>query len=145
MQDLANHLLTVGDVSGRWQLGPRTVRDMIRSGALPSCRMGRTHRIRAADMWACEDGPFPRGPAQKRALKPLMTVCDIAAPLRVDIRTVERWLAEGFPTRNVGKNVLLDEDLARAWILANKGLTLPPFIAPETRRRRARRGKAGAA
>lgn len=61
-----------------------------------------------------------------------MTVCDIAAPLRVDIRTVERWLAEGLPTRNVGTNVLLDEDLACAWILANKGLTLPRFIAPQS-------------
>jgi excisionase family DNA binding protein len=145
MHDIQNQLLTVNDVAGRWQLGPRTVRDKIKSGTLPACRQGRTHRIRAADMWACEGGPFPRGLAQQRALKPLMTVCDVAAPLRIDIRTVERWLADGLPTRNVGTNVLLDEDLARAWILANKGLTLPAFIPPKVRRRRTCSAMGGAA
>lgn len=46
-------------------------------------------------MWACERGPFPRDAAQARAVDPLMTVCDVAALVRVDVRTVERWLDEG--------------------------------------------------
>ncbi|TCM75889.1 helix-turn-helix domain-containing protein [Rhodovulum steppense] len=141
MQRLAEQYLTVADVADRWQLGARTVRNMVRDGALPAERLNREHRIRAAEMWACERGPFPRGAAQARALAPLMTVCDVAALVRVDVRTVERWLGEGLPTRNVGTNVRIDEDSARAWILAHKGLTLPPFEAPEEPRRRLRAGR----
>jgi len=84
MHDIQNQLLTVNDVAGRWQLGPRTVRDKIKSGTLPACRQGRTHRIRAADMWACEGGPFPRGLAQQRALNARSGIIRSPVPITSD-------------------------------------------------------------
>lgn len=137
MKDLAYHYLTVADVARRWQLGARSVRDMVHDGKLPAVHRGGEYLIRAEDMWSCEQGPFPRGAAHSRQLDPLMTKCDVAFSIRCSVKQVERWIEAGLPTRNVGVNVLIDEEAARVWLRACRGLELPPFVAPPKRRREA--------
>jgi len=43
-------LLLPEAVATRWRLAPRTIRDMVRTGRLPGVRIGRTIRLREADV-----------------------------------------------------------------------------------------------
>ncbi len=125
MKDLASHLLTVEEVAFRWRLSARSVRDRIKSGELPAVRRNRDYLVAAADMWVCEQGRFPRGIEQSRHLRSLLDKRRLAGRTRTCVRTVERWMAEGLPTRNVGVNVRFDEEQARIWLRGRFGLELP--------------------
>lgn len=115
--------LTVGHLADHWQVCERTVRNMIRCGALPAERFGR-YWIAWEDVWAQEQGPRPRADLQARYRTPLLTRQDLAAITGRALRSIDRWLAEGLPTRNVGGAVRINEADARAWLNARYGTGL---------------------
>lgn len=52
-------LLTMAEVAEHWQVSTRTVRRLVRSGAIPAVRFGRTVRIRADVARAVARGETP--------------------------------------------------------------------------------------
>ena len=118
-------MLTVNDVARHWQLRPETVRRYIRDGELPSITLGSRHRVEWQDVWALEDGTFPRGARMDRYREPLMSKRQIADRLKVSIKTIERWVDVGMPTRSVFWNVRMHRQDAREWLNAELDLDLP--------------------
>jgi hypothetical protein len=125
MQDLSHTLLSVPEVARRWRLSARTIRDRIKAGELPAVRRKGQYLVCAADMWAREDGRLPHARDHEHHLTPLLNKRDLASRARASVRTVERWVAEGLPTRNVDTNVRFDEEQARIWLRGRFGFELP--------------------
>ena len=114
-------MLTIDDVARHFALKPDTIRRRIRSGDLDAVRINRNYRVDWSSVWACEEGPFPRGRGMERYKAPLMTKRDLADRLRVSARTVERWLYDGLPTRNVFGRVRVNPHDAEDWLRARFG------------------------
>ena len=114
-------MLTIDDVARHFALKPDTVRRHVRSGAIPAVRIHRNYRVDWPAVWACEAGPFPRRGNLDRYKVPLLTKRDLAARLRVSARTVERWLDDGLPTRNVFGRVRVNPHDAEDWLRARFG------------------------
>ena len=94
-------MLSVEEVAKHFGLRPDTVRRKIRTGGIEAIRIGRTYRMAWSDVWACEDGPMPKRARSQRYQDDLLGKKAIAGALRVSVRTVERWIEDGMPTRNV--------------------------------------------
>lgn len=123
MDALTDTHLTVRQLSAHWGVSERTVRNMIRSGALPAELFGQ-YWIAWPDIWAHEQGPRPRAGTQARYRTDLLTRHDLARMTGRSLRTVDRWLDAGLPTRNVGHAVRINEEDARAWLRARHGVGL---------------------
>ncbi|SEM81087.1 helix-turn-helix domain-containing protein [Palleronia pelagia] len=117
-------MLSVEDVAEHYGLRPDTVRRKIRAGELDAIRIGRTYRLNWPDVWACEDGPMPKRARIPRYQHRLLCKKTIAGALRVSVRTVERWIDDGLPTRNVFGAVRCNPHDVADW-LALQGVNLP--------------------
>lgn len=94
-------MLSIEEVADHYGLRPDTVRRKVREGQIEAIRIGRVYRLDWPDVWACEEGPKPTGTRIARYQIPLMGKKAIADALSVSVRTVERWITDGLPTRNV--------------------------------------------
>lgn len=117
-------MLTVEDTAKHFALTPGTIRSRIKSGELRAQRVNRRYRLDWEDLWTCERGPMPKGRRAERYRMPLMTKSDIADYLRVSVKTVERMIADGLPTRNVWGAVRINPVDAQDWLAANLGIEL---------------------
>lgn len=109
-------MLTVEDAARHFALKPDTVRRHIRRGRIEAVRFNRTYRIAWPAIWSCEEGPMPRGKRQERYKAPLLTKTALAGRLQVGTRTVDRWIADGLPTRNVFGSVRINPHDAEDWL-----------------------------
>lgn len=107
-----------------WRLGRALLTSRIRCGELPAIKIGRRWRICWLDIWATEQAPLPRGPLAERYKIPLWTKRDVAKAAGVSLRTVDRWLAAGLPTRNVFGSVRLNPHDVADWLRAQFGMDL---------------------
>lgn len=117
-------MLSVEQVATHFGLRPDTVRRKIRTGEIDAIRIGRTYRLAWADVWACEDGPMPKRVHIPRYQNALICKKTIAAALRVSVRTVERWIVDGLPTRSVFGAVRCNPHDVTDW-LKLRGVDLP--------------------
>lgn len=122
-------MLTLDDVSRHWQLTPQTVRARIAAGDLPAVRVAGRYRVRWPDVWACEQGKRPSGVLAERYRTRLLTKADIARAVGVSVRTVERWMREGLPTRAVGGNVRFNGFEAAGWLKSRFGADFGDALA----------------
>jgi hypothetical protein len=51
--------------------------------------------------------------------------------MRVSTRTVERWIADGLPTRNVGDNTRVQRSEAARWIRHRFGIDVEHLLASD--------------
>lgn len=124
-------LLNIAEVAGLYQLQPATVRKMVRDGALAALRIARDYRVCWESVWACEAGPTPQSVEQEKKYRlRLITKTDVAADMNVSIRTVDRWLQMGLPTRNVGSNVRMNPVDVQDWLGAETELSAPLYTHP---------------
>lgn len=117
-------MLSVEEVASHFGLRPDTVRRKIRMGEIEAIRIGRHFRMSWPDVWACEDGPMPKRARIKRFEEALLSKKAIAGALRVSVRTVERWIDDGLPTRNVFGAVRCNPHDVTDW-LKLRGVDLP--------------------
>lgn len=117
-------MLSILDVGKHFGLRPDTVRRKIRAGEIDAIRIGRVYRLDWPDVWACEDGPMPKRARMARYQEDLLCKKAIARRLRVSVRTVERWIDDGLPTRNVFGVVRCNPHDVTDW-LKQRGADLP--------------------
>lgn len=118
-------MLTTAEAARHFALKPATLRRHIRAGKMLATRARRDYRLSWETIWSCEQGPMPRGHRRERYKAPLLTKLDLARGSGFSTRTVERWIADGLPTRNVFAMVRMNEDDAREWLRENIGFELP--------------------
>ena len=118
-------MLTVQDAAAHFSLTSGTVRARIKGGAIRAQRINRIYRIEWADVWACEDGSMPEKVRVERYKLPLLKKSRVAEKLLLCIRSVERMIDEGLPTRNVWGSVRLNPEDVRDWMTTNRGIVLP--------------------
>jgi excisionase family DNA binding protein len=117
-------MLSVEEVARHFRLRPDTIRRQIRAGAIDAIRIGRTYRLNWPDVWVCEDGPIPKREHISRYQDDLLAKRDIARSLRISVRTLERWIEDGLPTRNVFGVVRCNPHDVTDW-LKIRGVDLP--------------------
>jgi excisionase family DNA binding protein len=117
-------MLSVEEVAIHFGLRPDTVRRKIRAGEIEAIRIGRVYRLAWPDVFACEDGPMPKRARITRYQENLLCKKNIAGALRVSVRTVERWIDDGLPTRNVFGVVRFNPHDVTDW-LKLRGVDLP--------------------
>lgn len=117
-------MLSVEEVARHFGLRPDTVRRKIRTGEIDAIRIGRNYRLAWSDVWACEDGPMPKRARITRYQDDLLCKKAISGALRVSVRTVERWIDDGMPTRNVFGVVRCNPNDVTDW-LKLRGADLP--------------------
>lgn len=117
-------MLSVEEVAKHYGLRPDTVRRKIHAGELEAVRLGRVYRITWPDVWACEEGPMPKRARITRYQEDLLSRQAIACALRVSVRTVQRWIDNGLPTRNVFGTVRCNPHDVTDW-LKLQGVDLP--------------------
>tara|TARA_R110002049_G_scaffold140930_5_gene302287 strand:- start:6584 stop:6952 length:369 start_codon:yes stop_codon:yes gene_type:complete len=117
-------MLSVEQVATHFSLRPDTIRRKIRTGEIDAIRIGRTYRLAWSDVWACEDGPMPKRARIPRYQNDLICKKTIAAALRVSVRTVERWIDDGLPTRSAFGAVRCNPHDVTDW-LKLRGVDLP--------------------
>lgn len=117
-------MLSVEQVAKHFGLKPDTIRRKIRAGDIDAVRIGRNFRLDWPDVWTCEDGPMPKRARITRYQDDLLSKRDIAATLSVSVRTVERWIEDGLPTRNVFGAVRCNPHDVTDW-LSQRGVDLP--------------------
>ena len=117
-------MLSVEEVATHFGLRPDTVRRKIRAGVIEAIRIGRVYRLAWPDVFACEDGPMPKRARITRYQENLLCKKNIAGALRVSVRTVERWIEDGLPTRKVFGAVRFNPHDVTDW-LKLRGVDLP--------------------
>ncbi|WP_370160474.1 helix-turn-helix domain-containing protein [Limimaricola soesokkakensis] len=122
MKPLHDYSLTTEEVAEHYGLTPRTVRDHLKRGTLRGVKINRDWRCRWPDIWAAENGPTPRGNRAQAYQAPLLTKKALAARWSVSARTVERWIEQGLPTRNVFGSVRIAPIDAGEWLRRHFGL-----------------------
>ena len=68
---------------------------------------------------------MPKGAWQARYQEALLSKKAIAGVLRVSVRTVERWIASGLPTRSAFGAVRFNPHDVSAWLRGAMGIALP--------------------
>ncbi len=132
--DRFDHFLDICEVADHYRVQPSTVRKWAREGRLAAYKLSRDYRLAWIDVWACEDAAIPKGTdLQERYRMPLITKADIAAGMNVSVRTVDRWIYSGMPTRSVFGNVRLNPRDAQDWLKRQFGLLAPlyPYLTDE--------------
>ncbi len=117
-------MISVEDVARHFGLRPDTIRRKIRKGEIDAIRIGRVYRLAWPDVWACEDGAMPKRATIPRYQDDLICKKTIAGALRVSVRTVERWINDGLPTRNVFGAVRCNPHDVTDWLML-RGVDLP--------------------
>jgi hypothetical protein len=115
-------MLTIEDIGRHWGLRPAAIRARIATGELSAVRIAGRYRTTWSDVWACEGGKRPSGALAGRYMTPLLTKADLANAMRVSVRTVERWMQQGLPTRSVGENTRFNRAEAASWLRARFGI-----------------------
>lgn len=110
-----DYTLTAADVAKHYALTPRTVRARLKGADLAGVRVNRDWRCSWQDVWAAEKGPTPKGERADAYRAPLLTKKALAAKWGVSERTVERWIVDGLPTRNVFGSVRIAPVDADEW------------------------------
>lgn len=118
-------MLNIEEVARHYGLRADTLRRKVRKGEIDALRIGRVYRFDWRDVWACEDGPMPKGAREGRYKEPLLSKRGIAVALRVSPRTVERWFALGLPTRNVFGAVRCNPHDVADWLKLSMDIVLP--------------------
>lgn len=121
-------MLTLEEVAEHWQLRPAAVRARIKGGELHAVKIAGRYRMSWPDVWACEFGVRPAGALADRYRTPLLTKADLAQAMRVSVRTVERWMHDGLPTRSVGSNARINRAEAVSWIRARFGIDVGDLL-----------------
>ena len=91
-------------------------------------KVGGRYRFTWDAIWACERGPRPPGALAGRYKTVLLTKRDIAQAMRVGVRTVERWMRDGLPTRSVGGNVRFNRAESASWIRGRFGIDVHDLL-----------------
>ncbi|MGX9854569.1 excisionase family DNA-binding protein [Limimaricola variabilis] len=118
-------MLTIEEVADHFDLQPDTVRRKVKSGEIHAIKMGRTYRLDWQDVWACENGPMPKGSRVDRYKEPLLSKQGVATPLSLSVRTIDRWIEQGLPTRNSFGAVRLNPHDVTDWLRAAMNTNLP--------------------
>ena len=112
----AHHFnLSLADVADHYALSVRTLREHLKAGALHGVRIKGAWRLSWSDVFDAEKGPKPQGERAELYKSRLLTKRDLAGRWGVTERTVERWIAEGLPTRNVFGSVRIAPVDAGEW------------------------------
>lgn len=122
---MRNKMLSIEDVAQHYGLRPDTIRRKIREGRIEATRMRRVYRLDWRDVWACEEGPMPKGGRAARYRDRLLSKKTIAGRLGVSVRTVERWISDGLPTRTVFGAVRCNPHDVADWLRLQMDTTLP--------------------
>lgn len=112
--------LGVADCARHFSLSEKTVYGMRKSGELPAENFGR-YVITWPDVWACEQGARPRPVLYPRYMTDLLSRQALARHTGKSLRTVDRWLDGGLPTRNVRDSVRVNAADAADWLRAKYG------------------------
>lgn len=118
-------MLKIEDVAHHYGLRPDTIRRKIREQQISAIRIGRVYRLAWPDVWACEEGPMPKGARVARYQDRLLSKKLLAEKLRVSVRTIERWIADGLPTRTVFGAVRCNPHDVSDWLNMHMNITLP--------------------
>jgi excisionase family DNA binding protein len=118
-------MLSIEEVARHYGLRPDTVRRKVRNGEIEALRIGRLYRLDWQGVWACEEGPMPKGARQGRYMEPLLSKRRVAGGLGVSARTIERWIALGLPTRNVFGATRCNPHDVEDWLKITMNLKLP--------------------
>lgn len=113
--------LDVAAVATHFALTEATVRSYLRSGRLPGVRLKGEWRTGWEQIWAVERGPMPKGGNRQAFQMPLLSKAGLARQLGTSVRTVEGWLEQGMPTRNVFSNVRIAPIDAETWLSSKFG------------------------
>lgn len=124
-------MLSVEEVARHWRLKPAAVRKRIGSGELAAVRIGGRYRAEWPAIWSCEAGRKPAGARVEAYKTPLLTKRDLAEVMKVSIRTVERWIAGGLPTRNVGGNTRMNRHEVARWIRQRFGVRIEHLLGSD--------------
>jgi excisionase family DNA binding protein len=119
-------MLTLEQAAIHWNLSPDTLRRKIKAGELSAVRIKRRYRLDWPNIWACERGPLPQGARADLYKLPLLSKQKIAASLQVSLRSVERWIVMGMPTRTVFGSVRANPLDVTEWLHQNLDMTLAP-------------------
>lgn len=115
--------LSVADCARHFSFSERTVYEMIKSDELPAEQFG-SYLIAWPDVWACEHGPMPRPALYTRYMSDLLDRRTLAARTGRSLRTVDRWLDSGLPTRNVRASVRVNAADAADWLGGKYGTSV---------------------
>ena len=116
--------LTVEQAAKHFKLSAATLRKKIQANEIEAFSVGRQYRFTWASIWACESGHLPRIGNHARYKENLLAKLDIALALQISVRTVERWIFDGMPTRNVFGSVRLNPHDVTDW-LRGRHIDLP--------------------
>lgn len=117
-------MLNTAEVAHHFDLTGETVRRKIRAGELMATRDRRDYRVTWQSVWACEQGPMPKRNLCERYKEPLLSKKHLAGSTGYDIRTVERWIQDGLPTRNAFGSVRINPSDAKEWLKHVRGLEI---------------------
>ncbi len=123
-------MLTTAEAAYHFGLEAATLRRKIRAGELLATRAGRDYRLSWETIWACERGPMPKRGTRDKYKRSLLSKRHLADALSYDIRTVERWIFDGLPTRNVFGSVRINPEDAKDWLKAKRGLEIDVLERP---------------
>ena len=116
--------LGVAECARHFSFSEKTVYEMVKSGALPAEKFG-PYVIAWPDVWACEQGSLPRPALYPRYMTDLLSRQALARHTGRSLRTVDRWLDGGLPTRNVRDSVRVNAVDAADWLRAKYGRSVP--------------------
>lgn len=119
-------MLTVEDVARHFGLRADTIRRHVRSGKIKAFRIAHAYRFDWRDVWGCEAGPTPKGDRQARYKTPLLDRRQIATAIGVSVRTLNRWIHLGLPTRDVFGNTRMNVHDVEDWLREEFGVELRP-------------------
>jgi excisionase family DNA binding protein len=117
-------MLTTAEVAHHFALTDATIRRKIRAGDLLATRDRRDYRVTWQSVWACEHGPIPKRNLCERYKEPLLSKKHLAGATGYDIRSVERWIEDGLPTRNVFGSVRVNPSDAKEWLKHARGFEI---------------------
>jgi excisionase family DNA binding protein len=118
-------MLTIQQASEYLGVAPATVYAMVRGGQIDIVRIGGRLRVTWDAVWCASDGQRVMGIDTRCMQRPLLRKSDVARTFGVSVRTVERWIADGLPTRRVRRAVRLAPAEVDRWARRRFGVGLP--------------------
>lgn len=119
-------MLTVEDVATHFGLRADTIRRHAKSRKIKAVRIANAYRFDWRDVWACESGPIPKGERQARYKTPLLDRRQVAQAFGVSVRTVNRWIHLGLPTRDAFGGTRMNRHDVEDWLRDEFGVELRP-------------------